>query len=93
MRLNEKRIARLAAQVVDLLLEEDMIDFKPTTKQMVQEVGRFISEDLAIEDQINAEALAKLETYSRKIPEGTTEWTLLLNKHRDEIAAKRGYVV
>lgn len=93
MRLNEKRVARLAEQIVDVLLEDDLIDFKPTTKQMVGEVARFITADLAIEDEINAEALARLETYSRKLTEGTTEWTLLLNKHRDEIAAKRGYVV
>lgn len=93
MRLNEKRVARLAEQIVDVLLEDDLIDFKPTTKQMVGEVSRFITADLAIEDEINAEALARLETYSRKLTEGTTEWTLLLNKHRDEIAAKRGYVV
>lgn len=93
MRLNEKRILRLAEQIVDYLLEEDLIDFKPTRKQMVNEVAQFIASDLAIEDEINTEALARLDTYSRKLAEGSTEWTLLLNKHRDEIATKRGYVV
>lgn len=93
MRLNEKRILRLAEQIVDLLLEEDLIDFKPTTKVMVNDIAHFIAHDLAVEDEINNEALAKLATYSRKLAEGSTEWTLLLHKHRDEIAAKRGYVV
>lgn len=93
MRLNERRIARMAEQIVDLLLEEDLIDFKPTRQQLVAEVARFVTADLALEDEINAEALAKLATYSRKLTEGSTEWTLLLHKHRDEIAAKKGYVV
>ena len=93
MRLNEKRILRVATQIVENLLDEDLIDFQPSMKQMVGEVARFIAQDLAVEDQINEEAMARLATYSRKIVEGTTEWTLLLNKHRDEIAAKRGYVV
>ena len=93
MRLNEKRIARLADRIVDVLLEEDLIDFKPTTKQMVAEVGRFVTADLAIEDEITNEAMERLATYSRKIVEGTTEWMVLLAKHKDEIASKRGYVL
>lgn len=93
MRLNEKRIAKLADVLIDELLEEDLIDFKPTRKQMVAEVSRFIAHDLAIEDEITNEAMEKLQTYSRKIPEGTTEWMVLLAKHKDEIATKRGYVL
>lgn len=93
MRLNERRIDQLAERVVDLLLEEDLIDFRPTRKAMVVEVARFITADLAVEDEITNEAMARLATYSRKILEGSTEWMLLLNKHKDEIAAKRGYVL
>jgi hypothetical protein len=92
VRLNERRIDQLAERVVDLLLEEDLIDFRPTRKQMLVEMSRFITADLAIEDEITDEAMTRLATYSRKILEGSTEWMLLLNKHKDEIAAKRGYV-
>lgn len=93
MRLNEKRIDRMAASILDHLLEEDLIDFKPTTRQMTAELARFITADLAIEDEITQEAMEKLNTYSRKIPEGTSEWMLLLAKHKDEIATKRGYTL
>jgi hypothetical protein len=93
VRLNEKRIDRMAAAILDLLLEEDLVDFKPTTRQMTGELARFITQDLAIEDEITQEAMEKLNTYSRKIPEGSTEWMLLLAKHKDEIAAKRGYTL
>ena len=93
MRLTEKRIDRLADRIVDTLLEEDLIDFKPTTKQMVIEVSRFIANDLAMEDEITNEAMARIATYSRKIVEGSTEWMLLLNKHKEEIANKKGYIL
>lgn len=93
MRLTEKRIDRLAKAIVDELLEEDLLDFKPTARQMTQELARFITADLTIEDEISAEAMEKLKTYSRKIPEGSTEWMLLLGKHKDEIAARRGYTL
>jgi uncharacterized protein len=93
VRLTEKRIDRLADRIVDTLLEEDLIDFKPTTKQMIAEVSRFIASDLAMEDEITNEAMARLATYSRKIVEGSTEWMLLLNKHKEEIATKKGYIL
>jgi len=93
VRLNEKRIDKMAEVLVDELLEADLIDFKPSMKQMMGEVARFIAADLAIEDEITNEAMERLNTYSRKIPEGTTEWMVLLAKHKDEIAAKRGYVL
>jgi hypothetical protein len=93
VRLNEKRIDRLSQSILDLLLEEDLVDFRPTTRQMARELARFITADLAVEDEITAEAMEKINTYSRKIPEGSTEWMLLLAKHKDEIAAKRGYVL
>lgn len=93
MRLNEKRIDRLSQAILDLLLEEDLVDFRPTTRQMARDLARFITADLIVEDEITAEAMEKINTYSRKIPEGSTEWMLLLAKHKDEIAAKRGYVL
>ena len=93
MRLNEKRIDRLSQTILDQLLEEDLVDFRPTTRQMVRELAGFITADLMVEDEITAEAMDKVNTYSRKILEGSTEWMLLLAKHKDEIAAKRGYVL
>jgi hypothetical protein len=93
VRLTEKRIDRLAKAILDELLEEDLVDFRPTTRQMSQELARFIVADLSIEDEISAEAMERLATYSRKIPEGSTEWMLLLAKHKDEIASRRGYTL
>lgn len=93
MRLNEKRIDRLSQTILDQLLEEDLVDFRPTTRQMVRELAGFITADLMVEDEITAAAMDKVNTYSRKILEGSTEWMLLLAKHKDEIAAKRGYVL
>ncbi len=93
MRLSEERIEALAGKVADRLRDHpELIRFAGRPQSLADEVERFLLEDLRIEDEINQEALDRLKTYSRNIPQGSTEWMLLLDKHKEEIAARRGYV-
>ena len=39
------------------------------------------------------EAVNRVAGYGRGIPPGTSEWQVLVDKHKDEIAARRGYVL
>ena len=94
MRLSEEKVEKIAENLVEMLEEHpDLLEFKGSWTRLDREIGRFIIPDLRIEDEIHVEAMAKMETYSRKTPHGTTEWTLLLSRHKDEIAARRGYVI
>ena len=94
MRLSEEKVERLAELLVERLEERsDLVEILGNPGGLEREIGRLIVQDLKIEDEINQEALEKMKTYSRMVEEGTTEWTLLLAKHKDEIAARRGYVV
>lgn len=94
MRLSEEKIERLAELLAERVEERtDLVEFGGNPATLEREIGRLIVQDLKIEDEINQEALEKMKTYTRKVVEGTTEWTLLLDKHKSEIAARRGYVV
>lgn len=93
MRLSEERIERLAELLVERLEEGDLVEIQGNPAGLERDIGRLLVQDLKIEDEINQEALEKMKTYSRKVAEGTTEWALLLAKHKNEIAARRGYVV
>jgi len=94
VRLSEEKISKLAEEIVDLLeSRSDLVRLEVPPPRMVQEVARFIRLDLRIEDEIAQEALARMETYSRKVAPGSTEWTILLDRHKEEIAARRGYVL
>jgi hypothetical protein len=94
MRLSEEKIERIAENLADMLeSREDLIEIGGDRRQLERDLVRFIVADLKIEDEITQEALARMETYSREVPPGTTEWTVLLAKHKEEIAARRGYVL
>ena len=94
MRLSEEKIEKIAEDLADLLTErEDLVRVSVGAARLETDLTRFLVADLRIEDEIQQEALARMETYSRKMTPGSTEWTILLEKHRDEIAARRGYVL
>ena len=94
MRLSEEKIQRIAENLVEMLeSREELVRVGLDSPLLERELFRFIVTDLKIEDEINQEALAKMETYSRKVAHGTTEWMVLLAKHKEEIAVRRGYVV
>lgn len=94
MRLSDEKIDTLAGEIVDLLEDRsDLVRLEVAPSRLRREVARFIRADLRIEDEISQEALARMDTYSRKVPQGSSEWTILLDRHKEEIAARRGYVI
>lgn len=93
MRLSEERIEKIAGDLADMLEDRgDLVRFRGNPR-LDSDIGRFIMADLRIEDEINREAMARMEIYSRKIAHGTTEWMILLDKLKKEIAVRRGYVI
>lgn len=94
MRLSEEKIGKLSEEIADLITESpNIVRFSGDPRGLDRDITRFITADLRIEDEITQEALARMATYSRRPAEGSTEWTLLLTRHKEEIAARRGYVL
>ena len=94
MRLTEERVQVLGMQIVKALCRRsDLLSVRGDPARLSREVTRWILEDLRIEDEITQEAVNRVAGYGRGIPPGTSEWQILVDRHKDEIAARRGYVV
>jgi len=94
MKLSEERVAVIAARVVNLLsTRPDLVRCSGDRNRLTREVTRWILADLKIEDEITQEAVNQVAGYGRGIPPGTSEWQILVDKHKDEIARRRGYVL
>lgn len=94
MRLSEEKVARIAQELADRLdSDPDLVRIQGDLRRLERDMVRFLIADLRIEDEITQEAMARMQKYSRDIPHGTIEWELLLAKHKEEIAARRGYVL
>ena len=54
-------------------------------------VGDVIRKDLAIEDEIQREAVEWLEKNKKHLEPGTSAWQIELDKQRESFAVRRGY--
>jgi len=93
VRLSEERVEILAGRIADRLLDEELVDITVSERAFMDLVETWIAKDLEIEEEINEQAVARLESYSRKIEHGSSEWQTLLDQTKDELDRARGYVI
>lgn len=92
MRLSDDRIHSIANQIAEHLLKRGMIRFKGLRISLVTSIARVITNDLKIEDEINAEVERMIESMQRKIPRGSAEWNSIFIQKKEELARRRNYI-
>ena len=93
MRLSDERVAVIASRIVSVLAARPDLVQVTDRNRLAREVGRWILADLKIEDEITQEAVNQVAGYGRGIPPGSSEWQILVDRHKEEIARRRGYVL
>jgi hypothetical protein len=93
MRLSEERVAVIAREVANTLLDEELVDLEMDEDRFVFLLESLILKDLRIEDEIDEEAAAWLSKHRARLEEGTTEWQVELDRVKEELAVARGYVI
>lgn len=93
MRLSEERVAALAREICETLLNEELVDLEITEERFVHLVESLILEDLRIEDQIDEEAAARLRKQRPDLEDGTPEWEIAMDRIKEDLAIARGYVI
>ena len=92
MRLSEERVALLAREITDKLLDEELVDLEIDEDRFIFLVETLIIKDLRIEDEIDEEATAFLLKNKPNLEEGSTEWSVELERKKEELSIARGYV-
>ena len=90
MRLSDDKISHLTHVVLKGLLDKKVITPLEDEGQIRRDIRRVIVRELKIADGIDEMVRKKLQSYSKKIYEGGSEWEVLYNKFFEEEAAKKG---
>ncbi len=90
MRLSDDKISHLTHVVLKGMVEKDAIKLLDEESTIRREIRRIIVKELKIADDIDEKVTRKLQSYSKKIHEGSSEWEVLYNKFYEEEAAKKG---
>lgn len=90
MRLSDDKISHLTHVVLKGLIDNKALTPLVDEGQIRREMRRVIVNELKLADSIDEKVKRKLQSYSRKIYEGTSEWEILYNKFFEEETSKKG---
>ncbi len=88
--LSDEKVTHLSHVLLKGLLERKLVALKGEEAQARKVIKRVVGAELKAGEQIDAAVRKKLESYSRKIVEGSPEWEILYRKFYQEEENKRG---
>jgi hypothetical protein len=86
VKLSKERVASLAASLADTLTAGGMIEPVGDRKTLIGSLERIITDELSVEDRINAEAKELMRKYEAEIAKGH------LNEHQVFLMIKKQLV-
>ena len=90
MRLSDDKVSHLTHVVLKGLIEKKALTLLAEDSEIRREIKRVIVKELKLAESIDEFIRKKLQSYSKKIPEGSPEWDLLYQRFFQEEATKKG---
>lgn len=90
MRLSDDKISHLSHLILKGLLDKGAILALKEEGPIRREIKRVIIRELKIAEDIDESVRKKLQSYSKKIYEGSSEWDVLYQKFFEEESIKKG---
>lgn len=92
MMLSDDKIVHLSHVLLKGLMEKKLVELIDEEGKVRAEIKRTIISELKIGEEIDSVVRRKLQSFSRKIVEGSPEWEILYKKYFREEEVKRGRV-
>lgn len=89
MKLSDSRLERLASEIVDMLADRDDVRLQADDAKLLQGVATIMTDELTVEERIDAEARDILETYRNDIAAGRLDYHELFRKVKSRLVQER----
>jgi uncharacterized protein len=90
MMLSDDKISHLAHIFLKGLLAKKLIEAAEEEGKIRAEIKRTIVSELKVGEEIDSVVRKKLQSFSKKVVEGSPEWEILYRKYFREEEIKRG---
>ncbi len=90
MMLSEEKVSHLTHVFLKGLMDRDLIALNEEEGTVRREIKRIISSELKIGADIDEAVRKKLQSFSKKLVEGSPEWEILYKKFFREEEIKKG---
>ncbi len=90
MMLSEDKVSHLSHVLLKGLLAQKLVDLKEDEAAIRREIKRTIVAELRIGEEIDQSVRKKLQSFSKKVVEGSPEWEVMYRKFFREEEIKKG---
>ena len=90
MKLSREKVLQLSHVVLRHLNEDEAVEFFADPQEIRQDVVAIISNEMKVDEVIDAAVRRRITSQKRSIPEGSSEWDVLYRKYyEDELKSHR----
>ena len=93
MKLSKERVAALSASLVDKLIAGGMIEPVGERKVLVASLERVVTDELSVEDRINAQAKELMRKYEAEIARGHLDEQDLFKMIKKQLVKEKGVIL
>lgn len=90
IRLSREKINYLSRQILELLFNDDEVEFLDESNEIRLSIVKSIEEEMKLYDLIDKKAIEKIESQKKLIKEGSREWEILYRKYYNDEINKLG---
>lgn len=93
MRLSKERVRHIAESVAGRLEQEGHITLVGDRKGFIDALNRVMTEDLSLEDRVNAEVRQMLTVYEKQIEQGQVDYQKMFQMVKQKLVRERGLIL
>ncbi len=93
MRLSKERVHHMAESLATRLQQEGCVELAGDRKAFVGALDHAITEELAVEDRLNAEVRQLLKAYEQQIQSGQVDYQKMFTMVKTKLVRERGIIL
>jgi len=93
MRLSKERVKHISETLVARLVHEGHVELTGQHKALVEALDHVVTEELSIEDRLNAEVRQLLKAYERQIESGQVDYQKMFTMIKQKLVRERGIIL
>ena len=93
MRLSKERVRHMAESLVGRLQQEGHIELVGDRNALVAGLDQAITNELSVEDRLNAEVRQMLKAYDKQIEQGQVDYQKMFLMVKQKLVRERGLIL
>jgi hypothetical protein len=93
MRLSKERVRHMAESLAGRLLQEEHIELIGDRVALVAGLDQAITDELSVEDRLNAEVRQMLKAYDKQIEQGQVDYQKMFQMVKQKLVRERGLIL